>query len=202
MLPEPTSEQDHLLQVIIRNAKRLNQLQEDILDVSRIDGGLLRIRKEETNLDHVLRDVVADYKSQLNLVGLELTCTSEPDLTLVVDRQRIIQVLTNLIGNAIKFSVAKSSPDGRVRHKAISVQAKSVNNFVVVQVRDSGSGIDKDILSRLFTKFATKSDSGTGLGLYIAKGIIEAHGGMIWAENNGGGPGATFSISLPAENLA
>jgi signal transduction histidine kinase len=198
MLPEPTSEQDQLLQAIIRNAKRLNQLQQDILDVSRIDGGLLKIRKEKTNLDHVLREIVADYKSQPDLVGLDLTCTSEPDLTVAVDRQRIVQVLTNLIGNAIKFSGGKSSRDRIVRQQAISVQARSVNNFAVIQVRDSGTGIDKDILPRLFTKFATKSDSGTGLGLYIARGIIERHGGKIWAENNIDGPGATFSISLPA----
>jgi signal transduction histidine kinase len=106
-------------------------------------------------------------------------------------------VILNLLNNAIKFT-----KEGRIVISAAAVQEKNGHNdVVIVSVSDTGQGIDYEILPRLFTKFATKSETGgTGLGLFISKSIIEAHGGKIWAENNAGGKGATFSFSLPSVN--
>ncbi|MGH9975598.1 MAG: sensor histidine kinase, partial [Nitrososphaeraceae archaeon] len=112
------------------------------------------------------------------------------------DRGRILQVVSNLISNAIKFTEEKGS---------ILVSAErrkeAGKNIVVVSVKDTGTGIDSEILPRLFTKFASKSElGGTGLGLYISKSIVDAHRGKIWCENNNGkGKGATFSFSLPLD---
>ena len=107
------------------------------------------------------------------------------------------QVILNLLNNAIKFT-----NEGTIVITATAVQEKNGHNdIVIVSVRDTGQGIDSEILPRLFTKFATKAEAGgTGLGLFISKSIIEAHGGRIWAQNNAGGKGATFSFSLPIVN--
>jgi signal transduction histidine kinase len=107
------------------------------------------------------------------------------------DRERITQVISNLVSNAIKFT-----SEGSV---SIFIEEKDGN--AVVDVKDSGTGINADILPRLFEKFATGSDKGTGLGLYISKNIVEAHGGKIWADNNKDG-GATFAFSLPLSRTA
>jgi signal transduction histidine kinase len=109
------------------------------------------------------------------------------------DRIRLYQVLANLLSNAIKFT-----QKGTI---SISTDIRSNMNSnideVTIRIRDTGAGIHPEILPRLFTKFATRSDRGTGLGLFISKGIVEAHGGRIWAENNSDGKGATFSFTLP-----
>jgi signal transduction histidine kinase len=108
-----------------------------------------------------------------------------------VDKARIIQVLSNLLGNALKFT----------KEGNIFISIKKINEEQVnVSIKDSGTGIDQEILPRLFEKFATKSDEGTGLGLYISKNIVEAHGGKIWAENNSDGRGSTFYFTLPISN--
>ena len=113
------------------------------------------------------------------------------------DKNRLSQVITNLISKSIKFIDRKGdiviSMDKRKRNGA----GNKKNDAVIFSIRDNGMGIDKEIMPKLFTKFATKSFQGTGLGLYISKSIIEAHGGQIWAENNSDGKGATFSFSLP-----
>ncbi|MDQ3903611.1 MAG: ATP-binding protein, partial [Thermoproteota archaeon] len=109
---------------------------------------------------------------------------------------RIAQVISNLLDNAQKFT-----PSGYI----VLITDKMLgdtpdNDLVFVSVQDSGSGIDSDIMPRLFTKFSSRSFSGTGLGLYISKNIVEAHGGRIWAKNNKDGKGATFSFVLPMTN--
>ena len=121
---------------------------------------------------------------------------SNSDLMVEADRDRIDQAVSNLLNNAIKFTSKKGG--------IISVTAEKRNGSkndnqeeVVVNVVDTGKGIHHEIIPRLFTKFASKSNSGTGLGLYISKSIVESHGGRIWAENNPDGKGATFSFSLP-----
>ena len=112
----------------------------------------------------------------------------EEDATVVeVDKGRITQVISNLLTNAIKFT----------KNGTIKVFLERKGNEIVVSVKDTGTGIDAEILPRLFTKFSTKSDTGTGLGLFISKSIVEAHDGKIWAENNADGKGAKFSFSLP-----
>jgi signal transduction histidine kinase len=116
----------------------------------------------------------------------------EGDITLYADRERITQVVSNLLTNALKFTDSGT----------ISIKAERMDGGdVSISVTDTGSGIDPAIMPRLFTKFATKSHKGTGLGLYISKAIVEAHGGKIWAENNKDGRGATFTFTLPIQKL-
>jgi signal transduction histidine kinase len=103
------------------------------------------------------------------------------------DKTRLFEVLSNLLRNAIKFT----------KKGMIAVTLEEREGHAIVRVKDTGSGIDAAILPRLFEKFATNSDQGTGLGLYLSKGIIEAHNGRIWAENNPDGKGATFTFTLP-----
>jgi two-component system, OmpR family, sensor histidine kinase VicK len=121
--------------------------------------------------------------------GVKIRLTSKDDFIVRGDRGRLAQVLSNLIGNAMKFM-----GEGNID---ISLEKSQDGSEVVLSVKDTGSGIHSDIMPRLFTRFATRSHTGTGLGLYISKNVIEAHGGKIWAENNPDGRGATFSFSVP-----
>jgi two-component system, OmpR family, sensor histidine kinase VicK len=185
---------DDLLNVIIRNAKKLRQLTENILDITKIENNSMELNKEEFILSRTVLESFTDFANQLSKEkkeNVKLTVAlDEGDVLVVADKHRINQVISNLLNNAIKFTI-----QGDI---TISTEKeKKYGKEVIVKVRDSGSGIDPDIMSRLFTKFATKSHTGTGLGLYISKIIIEAHGGRLWAENNTDGRGATFAISLP-----
>ena len=124
----------------------------------------------------------------------------------LADKDRILQVISNLLANAIRFT-EKGSITVLVKIEMPEDDDKNglMNNghqkYVTVRVKDSGSGIDPDVFPRLFTKFATGSTWGTGLGLYISKGIVEAHGGRITAGNNREGQGATFAFSIPYYEL-
>jgi signal transduction histidine kinase len=190
------SEQRELLNIVSRNAKRLQRLTEDILDVTRIESQSLGLEKEKFIFDDLVLSIVEEYKKQIehdNKSKIKLVYNPIEDNNIIVyaDRLRITQVISNLIDNAIKFTEEK-------RGGTVSVNIKKKNDrWVIVCVKDTGIGIDSEIMPRLFTKFATKSFKGTGLGLFISKEIIEAHGGKIWAENNIGGKGATFNFSLP-----
>ena len=126
------------------------------------------------------------FKRHVILLDLYFQMAS---ITLNADKERVSQVISNLLSNAIKFTTKE---EGR-----IYVTAEKKSFETIVRVKDTGQGIDPEILPKLFTKFTTKSSSGTGLGLFISKSIIEAHGGRIWAENNSDGIGATFSFALP-----
>ena len=190
------SEQRELLNIVSRNAKRLQRLTEDILDVTRIESQSLGLEKEKFILDDLVLSIVEEYKKQIehdNKVKIKLVYNPIEDNNIIIyaDRFRITQVISNLIDNAIKFTEEK-------RGGTVSVNIKKKNDrWVIVSVKDTGIGIDSEIVPRLFTKFATKSFKGTGLGLFISKKIIEDHGGKIWAENNIDGKGATFDFSLP-----
>jgi signal transduction histidine kinase len=180
------------LNPIIRNSKRLQRLSEDILDVTRIESQSLKLTQEEFDLNDVILSIVGDYRSILldNEDNINLNIQYEPkSVILNADKDRIAQVISNLLSNAIKFTTKEKG--------TIYVTAEKNNSEAIVSVKDNGRGIDPEILPKLFTKFATKSSSGTGLGLFISKSIIEAHGGKIWTENNSDGKGATFSFSLP-----
>jgi signal transduction histidine kinase len=205
-------EQVEMVDAIIRNAKRLQRLTDDILDVTRIESHYLSLKKERLNLNDLIAVVVKDYRRQVektsslsasdgnsNVKMFYEEPRKQEDKAIFVeaDRQRLIQVISHLLGNAIKFTKEEG---GTV---SIGIERKG-DQEVVVSVKDTGSGIDQGILPRLFTKFATKSYQGTGLGLFISKNIIETHGGRIWAENNnnnnGDGKerrGATFYFTLP-----
>lgn len=185
-ISSPDDQSKKLLEAIIRNAKRLQQLQEDILDVARIESRSLRLDVERFNLNEVLLHIIDDFRSQTN-EKVELLYKADGDISIRADRSRLAQVVSNLVSNAVKFT----------KEGTIHLNAKRVADKIIISVKDSGSGIDPEILPRLFTKFATKSERGTGLGLFISKSIVESHGGTIRAENNKDGKGATFTFTLP-----
>ena len=185
------------LDVIIRNAKRLQRLTEEILDISRIESKSLDLKKESFNLSEMILNAVADSNNQVAKehkdTNLKLDFDSKEDIFIEADKSRINQVISNLLSNAIKFT-----NKGTISITAIAVPNK---NEIVVSINDTGRGIDSEMLPRLFTKFATKSTSGTGLGLFISKSIVDAHGGKIWGKNNyPEGKGATFGFSVPLHN--
>jgi two-component system, OmpR family, sensor histidine kinase VicK len=174
-----------------RNASRLQRLTNDILEVSRIESQTLKLNREKVNINEKIREIIDDVRSQVqnpNDLQIIFSETKRP-VHLQADKTRLYQVIANLLTNAIKFT--------NVGTITISAEVNDNNNELIVTVKDSGEGIHSDIIPRLFTKFATKSNVGTGLGLYISKNIIEAHGGRIWAENNRDGKGANFAFTLP-----
>jgi signal transduction histidine kinase len=189
---------------IIRNAKRLQRLADSILDVTRIETNTLKIDKEQLNLNDVILNVLDDI-IMINAKEEELRRhandnrrkllykASEEEIIIEADRTRLIQVIYNLLHNAMKFT-----KEGSISVIAEKNEQNNNKKEVIVSVKDTGSGIDYEIFPRLFSKFTSKSSQGTGLGLFISKNIIEAHGGKMWAENNvDGEKGATFSFSLP-----
>jgi signal transduction histidine kinase len=177
-----------LLDAVIRNAKRLKRLAEDILDVTKIESHSLILHKERFNLNEVILNTVQDIRNEISDGKVKLLYEFDKDsLFIEADRERITQVISNLLGNAVKFT----------KEGTISIVLEKKDSQVTFNIKDTGSGIDSEILPRLFTKFATKSFEGTGLGLFVSKSIIEAHGGKMWAENNADGKGATFSFTLP-----
>jgi signal transduction histidine kinase len=189
-------EHQKLLGVILRNAKRLKRLTEDLLDVAKIESNTLKLNKEMFNLKEVISNLIAQYKTDVkeidNTIYLKFL-SEEKDLFLEADKGRISQVIDNLLCNSIKFTEDVSGN--------ITIIAKREgNDRIKVITKDSGIGIDREIMSRLFTKFVTKSVNGTGLGLYISKKIIEAHFGEIWGKNNDNGIGAEFGFVLPVRN--
>ena len=186
--------ENEYLDVIIRNAKRLQRLSEDILDITKIESKSLGLKKELFNINEVILNAIADSNNQIvkenkdHRLKLRLVAPKE-DIFIEADKGRISQVISNLLSNAIKFT-----KEGSIN---LAVEKKDNNQEILVSIQDTGTGIHPEILPRLFTKFATKSEIGTGLGLFISKSIVEAHGGKIWAENNPGSNGTTFTFSLP-----
>ena len=185
--------EEEQIQLIIRNAKRLDRLASDILDVTKIESNSLKLEKVYFNLNDVLSNSIRDIQNQVSSgdIGTKnIKIFYEPvDIKVSGDKERINQVVSNLLSNALKFT-----DEGFIK-----IKMENTNNSVMISVEDTGSGIHPEIFPRLFCKFATKSDKGTGLGLYISKNIIDAHGGRIWAQNNRSGIGATFFFSLPLD---
>jgi signal transduction histidine kinase len=182
------------LSLIIRNAKRLDRLASDILDVSKIESQSLKLNKERFNLKEVLSAAVQDLRDHIaknigNNPSLQVLYKAD-DVIVSADKERISQVISNVLSNALKFT----------EEGYISISTETKGKDVIITVKDTGVGIDSEILPRLFSKFATKSEKGTGLGLYISKSIVERHGGNIWAANNAEGKGATFVFSIPINN--
>jgi signal transduction histidine kinase len=185
--PPASASQDKLIGAIIRNARRLLQLQEDILDVTRIESNLLKLDMKQFSLNQMLMQTMDDCRGQLDDSKVKLLYWFDDDVVVLADRNRLVQVVSNLLSNALKFT----------KEGTVHVGTERKIDGVIVMIRDSGIGIDSEIMPRLFTKFATRSEKGTGLGLFISKSIVEAHGGMMWAENNRGVSGATFAFRLP-----
>lgn len=189
----PDTKEEELLDMIINNAKRLLLLQENILNVSRIENNILKLNKEQCDLVEIISRAIQDVENQIdkNLVELRYKHTEANSLLIYADRAKLIQVVSNLLNNAIKFTQAGS----------ITVDVVKDDNNAIVRIKDTGTGIHPRVESELFSKFVTNSSSGTGLGLFISKSIVEAHGGKISGSNNTDGKGATFSFSLPLVEL-
>ena len=190
LLSKTKNIKDHeLLDVVVRNAKRLLRLTDEILDVTKIESHSLKLSKEQFNLNDVIKNAINDISTNKEKSNnLNLLFQSEEDIFIEADRNRLVQVISNLLSNAVKFTKEGGG--------TITITAEKKNTQVIVKVKDTGTGIDPEILPHLFSKFASKSFEGTGLGLFICKNIVEAHDGKIWAENNADGKGATFSFSL------
>jgi signal transduction histidine kinase len=198
------------LDIIIRNARKLHKLTDDVLDITKIETDSLRLKKETFNLNELIQDLVNDYISQNNYakrtdsstyrnIKLSLFPSNTQEyqnadpILIESDRERISQVISNLLSNAFNFT----NKGDTIYVNAEKKDTGGSIGEVITSIKDTGTGIDPEISPRLFTKFATTSHRGTGLGLFICKSIIEAHGGKIWAGNNPDGKGATFAFSLP-----
>lgn len=203
MLEEfPDKKKDFLIP-IKRNAERLYKLTQDILDIEKIESRNLKLEKTTFDMNEKINNVIRDLIPKKNLnyntknqqnVKFIFQPTKEP-IMVFADKQRIYQVISNLVKNAFKFIPLN---DGKIEIILEKIREGNEKEFVSVKIRDNGIGIDSQILPRLFQKFTTKPESGgTGLGLYISKSIVEAHGGNIWTENNSDGKGATFRFTFP-----
>ena len=200
------TQQQELLDVVIRNAKRSQRLTNDILDVTKIESQSLNLKKERFNLNDVITNTITDILSNREFANKEkkhiVKLLYHPqDIYVEADKERITQVIFNLLSNSIKFTEATKQ---REEERTVNISTQTMDNSqALVTVKDNGIGIDPEIVPRLFEKFISKSYQGTGLGLFISKSIIESHGGRIWAENNNNADkddkekGATFYFSLP-----
>ena len=196
-------EQRGLLDVVLYNGERLQSLSENALALTKIESNLINLSEEIFDLGLLINDLVKEFRLRIEKIQ-RVTNPHNKKICFQLDgfnerymvkgdRSRITQVVFNLIDNAINSIIDK---EGLILI-SLEKKVKYETNFVVVHIKDNGDGIHSEIIPRLFTKFATKSMYGTGLGLYICKEIIEMHRGMIWGKNNENGKGATFSFNLP-----
>ena len=185
---------------IVRNVKRLERLAEEMLDVTRIECGMLMLTKEEFIFNDVITDTIENIiNNEDNAIDAvywnkeitQIRYTYNELQSLIADRSKISLVISNLLSNALKFT----KDDGII----VIDSNQRERNCITLTIRDSGQGIDNRIFPQLFSKFVTNSYQGIGLGLFISKKIIEAHNGRIWAMNNQNGQGATFGFSLPMD---
>jgi signal transduction histidine kinase len=183
------------------NSERLYRLIQDILDITKIESGNFVIQKTNVDLKDIINNVIKDFitSKNRNWKNQNIKLFFQPNEELLIifaDRERIYQVITNLIKNGIKFTTGNET---KIEINIERIKDKKENEWASVKIRDNGTGIDPEILPRLFTKFTTKSEfGGTGLGLYLSKNIVEAHGGTIRGFNNSNGEkGATFEFTLP-----
>ena len=212
-------DQRDLLDVIIKNTNRLKSLTDDILDVTRIESHKLHLNKESFCISDLLYSIIKEFRHTLEINNnknikfkLHFNSIDLNKIIVVADKNRLTQVISNLINNSIKFISTETGKEDTKGLISINIEktiinsnesnnsSNSVIDGVIISIKDNGQGIDSEIFPRLFTKFASKSYQGTGLGLYICKNIVEAHGGKIWAKNNEDGKGATFSFSILLDN--
>ena len=194
-----TEDQSRFLEIIVRDTDRLDRLVGDVLDISRIDSKLIGLEQAEFNLAEAVEEVISGLGSEIARKQIEVvTSTEGGSMEVYGDRSRINQIITNLLGNAVKYS-----PDGSSIQVVVSSWAQN-NRFAQVSVHDEGPGILPEDIDRLFDKFyradnsLTRSTAGTGLGLAIAKALVELHGGEIWVESTLGA-GSVFSLTIPKE---
>jgi two-component system, OmpR family, sensor histidine kinase VicK len=201
MLDVFPEKKDEYIQTIKRNSERLYKLTQDILDVARIESNSLKLDIEKIELNETINETVIDFINRPFYVNKDVKINfnsfnnnhHQSTLFVYADKNRIQQVIFNLLDNASKFT-----EKGEITLSIIKKEDeknKDTNN-ITIRIQDTGKGIDSEILPRLFKKFSTKSERGTGLGLYISKNIVEAHGGKIWTEKTSNGKGAVFVFTL------
>ena len=187
---------------IIYNAKRLDQLAGNILEGAKIENQSLQLNKEQFNLRDILTDIIDDYNNLLTIKeSKDVKLRYEPkDILIVADKVRVGRVISNLLNNAIKFTLR-----GEITISVIKLKHNNNNNNddddgsgeIQVNIKDTGTGLSPAILPKLFSKFVSTDSGGTGLGLFVSRNIVEAHGGKIQAQNNDDGIGAMFSFTIP-----
>ena len=191
LLQSEPEKNESYIDAIQRNALRLKLLANNLLDLTKIQSKTLIIRKDRFDLSDAISSIVEDFRNQIKSnqshPSVDILFSKQAPMFVEADKDRIMQVISNLVHNALKFT-----SDG-----SISLALKKGKDEISVSVKDTGTGIERDIMHNLFTKFTTKHHSGTGVGLYISKNIIEAHGGKIWARNNPNGKGAYFAFTIP-----
>jgi signal transduction histidine kinase len=186
---------------LFKNAKRLEKITNDILDVSKIDSQNFELSKTYFDLNDTIKKIVGNHEKEAldKKVKIIFEPKKQEIKTISADESKIQQVIDNLLSNALDFT-----KDGTIIIKVYDLSIRSddkdnseTQESIAIDVKDTGSGINEEIMSRLFEKFSRRSDSGAGLGLYITKKIVDMHGGKIWAQNNRGSKGATFTFTLP-----
>ena len=183
-------QQEELLRIIINNAKKLHFLTNNLLDVARIDENLFSLELQQFDIVELANEVIKEVRNQITTkkIKIDLQC-NEKSLNVIGDKIRLNQVFLNLINNSIKYT-----DEGDI---LVSIKRDSNNDTIaLVQIKDTGLGIQENVKQKLFSKFTKGTKVGTGLGLFICKNIVESHGGKIWAENNTD-KGATFSFTVP-----
>jgi signal transduction histidine kinase len=188
-LPERNKQYE---EAISRNAERLYSLVTNMLSIARIESQTMKLNRIIFDLNVKIENVIKDVSQQIELRKADkvrIDFRPSGKINIIADKEKIFQVFANLLNNAIKFT-----NEGTIK---ISVKEKEKTNEAVVMIKDSGPGIDAEIIPHLFSKFKTKSEKGLGLGLYISKNIVEAHHGKIEAFNNPNSEGATFVVTLP-----
>jgi nitrogen-specific signal transduction histidine kinase len=192
------TEQREILDTVVRNAKRLQRLADNIIDVTKIESQSLKLSKKLFDLNEVISNIIDDYKSLIVNGNYKVKLNFKPfkeTLLIEADREKISEVISNLLSNAIKFT-----KEGEVFVSVEKKEDDNNNNYAIVTVRDTGTGVDPEILPNLFSKFITKSFEGIGLRLYISKNIVDAHRGKILGKNNDNGIGAEFGFTLPLKD--
>ncbi len=193
-------EQRQILEIIMRNAKRLKRLTDNVLDVTKIESHSLILNKETLNLNTLISEILKNYakkvvKQPMAKIVYDFKYTD--DIIVEADIDRLSQVISNLLDNALKFTNPNQTISAIIDKKRGKQEGEGIEQ-AIISIKDRGEGIPDKILSKLFIKLTpTDSNTGTGLGLYICKNIIETHGGKIWAENNSDGKGAIFRFTIP-----
>src|SRR5437879_10085731 len=161
--------------------------------MSKLKSKSLKLDKEKFDLIEKIQNVINDFSSKLLKENIQIVFpapSQKEPIIVSANKVRMYEVISNLLNNAIKFTTKEAG-------RSITIRAEKEDSQASVSINDTGSGIQPEIMPKLFSKFVTNSPGGTGVGLFISKKIVEAHGGRIWAGNNADGKGATFSFSIP-----
>lgn len=192
-----TEPQAKAIDILSRNIQRISVLVADILDVARLQSDKLRLTRARVHLDDVVEDVMESFQAAAEQVDIKLGRSGQKGIILQADPDRLVQVLYNLISNALKFT-----PAGGM----VNIDTQETSHSVAIQVTDTGVGLTKAQIKTLFQPFSQAHDpkefsaTGTGLGLHISKGIVESHGGRIGCQSDGPGEGCRFTVALPKGN--